>query len=109
MTVAAIAVERVQGPILLFSSETDIVWPSDRMAASLKLRLERKHFRYPVVLRRYPLGGHFSFGPLAQEEAAEDARFGGGTPDGILAARRHSWAEMIAFLQRSFPDKLKRR
>jgi dienelactone hydrolase len=105
---AAIPVERIRGPILLFSSETDAVWPSGSMAASLKLRLERKRFPHAIVLRQYPMGGHFTFGPLAEDEAEADAEFGGGTPDGILAARRESWVQMISFLHESFPDKPKR-
>jgi dienelactone hydrolase len=99
---AAIPVERIRGPILLFSSESDAVWPSEAMAASLKARLESHHFGYPVLSRHYPNGGHFTLGPLAEHDAASDAGFGGGTAEGVLAARRDSWTQMQSFLRNAF-------
>ena len=99
---AAIPVERIRGPILLLSSEQDAVWPSDAMATSLELRLKSHHFRYPVVRRRYPAGGHFTLGPIAEQDAASDAAFGGGTADGVVAARRESWTRTLSFLADAF-------
>ena len=98
---AAIPVERVQGPILMLASEKDAVWPSQTMAEALKRRLERYHFRHPVVLLRYPDGGHFTLGPLALQDAGSDAEFGGGTTKGVLAARRSSWPRVLTFLDRA--------
>jgi dienelactone hydrolase len=102
---AAIAVERIQGPILMLASEKDAVWPSQTMAEALKRRLERYDFRHPVVLLRYPDGGHFTFGPLAPQDAASDAGFGGGTAEGVVAARRSSWPQVLAFLDRALHHK----
>jgi dienelactone hydrolase len=99
---AGIPVERIRGPILLFSSERDTVWPSEAMAVSLKKRLESHHFRYPVLSWHYTNGGHFTLGPLAEQDAASDAGFGGGTAEGVLAARRDSWTQMRSFLHNAF-------
>ncbi len=99
---AAIAVERVAGPVLMLASTSDAVWPSAAMAQALEARLKQHRFRYPVVLLSYPEGGHFTPGPLAAEDAQADAAFGGGTAEGVLAARRNSWPRVISFLYTAF-------
>lgn len=106
---AAIPVERVHGPILLLSSEQDAVWPSATMAAALVQRLDNRHFRYRVVSLSYPAGGHFTLGPLDEEGAEKDAGFGGGTAEGVIAARRDSWPKVLAFLGDAFNRKEARR
>ncbi|OWK28060.1 acyl-CoA thioester hydrolase/BAAT C-terminal domain-containing protein [Sphingomonas dokdonensis] len=98
---AAIPIERAHGPILLIASGSDAVWPSRTMADALQARLARRGFGYPVTMLRYPDGGHFTLGPLAPEQAAEDAAFGGGTTAGIVAARQDSWPKVVAFLDRA--------
>lgn len=102
LSAAAIPIERARGPILLLASANDAVWPSETMAAALELRLKRHRFRHRVILLRYPDGGHFTLGPLAPQDARSDAAFGGGTAEGVLAARRDSWPQMLSFLDRAF-------
>lgn len=94
---AAIPIERARGPIMLIASGSDAVWPSRAMADALQARLTRHGFGYPVTMLRYPDGGHFTLGPSAPEEAAEDAAFGGGTAEGVVAARQDSWPRVVAF------------
>lgn len=107
LAAAAIPIERARGPILLLSSTSDRVWPSDAMAAAVAARLSRYRFRYKTVTLRYPDGGHFTLGPLAAQEAGSDAEFGGGTAAGVLSARTDSWPRVLNFLdaalQRSGP------
>jgi hypothetical protein len=71
------------------------------MAEAVKLRLAQHRFRHHVVLLRYPDGGHFTLGPLATEDAKTDAEFGGGTAEGVVAARRESWPKMLTFLDKA--------
>lgn len=99
---AAIPVETIQGPILLLASRADAVWPSEPMAEALQLRLQQHGFKYRIVLLRYPDGGHFTLGPPAPEDAKGDADLGGGTADGVVAARRQSWPQVLSFLDRAF-------
>jgi len=99
---AAIPVEHIRGPILLLASPNDAVWPSQAMAEALKSRLEQHRFSHAVVLLSYPNGGHFTLGPLAEQDAKSDADFGGGDVEGVLAARRASWPQMLSFLDKAF-------
>ncbi len=102
LVAAAIPIERARGPIMLLASTNDAVWPSETMAKALQFRLKQHKFRHPVILLRYPEGGHFTLGPTDQENAKSDAEFGGGTPDGVVAARRDSWPRVLAFLDKTF-------
>lgn len=100
----AVAADRVEGkgiaaPVLLISSEQDQVWPSTAMARVLAARLRREGAAVVSVID-YPTGGHFAFGlsPTAAS-AKEDTGFGGGTPDGLAAARKDSWKRVLEFLR----------
>lgn len=44
---AAIPIEKANGPVLLFSTEADTVWPSDESARKLEARLVESGFSYP--------------------------------------------------------------
>lgn len=95
---AIIPVETVNGPVLMTASDRDGIWPSLMMADAIAERLVKKRFRYKVQTLRYPDGGHFTLGPLAPADADGDASFGGGTPKGVIAARRDSWPRVLSFL-----------
>mgnify|MGYP001373344183 FL=1 len=45
---AAIAVEKINGPIQFVSASRDEMWPSKEMADAMMLRLKAKGFRHPV-------------------------------------------------------------
>lgn len=99
LTLAAIPVEKIQGPIMLIASTSDAVWPSAAMADAITQRLKDHSFHYKLTRADYPEGGHFSFGPLAEKDAADDAGFGGGTAEGVVAARKDSWSKVVGFLR----------
>lgn len=100
---AMIAVEHINGPILLISSTGDQVWPSTAMARSIVGQLHQSGFRFKVSEVDYPEGGHFAFGIQPTEASAkEDTGFGGGTPDGLAKARTDSWQCVLSFLAHSF-------
>lgn len=103
---AVIPVENIRGPILMIASERDAVWPSEPMADAIAKRLAQRRFNHEVQILRYPDGGHFTLGPLAPADAEMDAAFGGGTPEGVVAARRNSWSGVLSFLNRAlWPNK----
>lgn len=100
---AEIAVERINGPVLLISSSGDKVWPSTAMAHAIVKRLRRDHFAFKVLEADYPDGGHFAFGVTPTEASAtEDTQFGGGTPKALAKARRDSWKLVSEFLTTTF-------
>lgn len=97
LNAAAIPVEKIHGPIMLIASSSDAVWPSATMADAIMKRLRDHSFHYNVTRADYPNAGHFSFGPLAEKDAAGDAGLGGGTAEGVVAARRDSWGKVVGF------------
>lgn len=68
MQAAAIAVERINGPILLVSGTEDEMWPATQMADSLMARLEQRGFA-PVHEHWALPGGHAA--PLQAFEGIE--------------------------------------
>lgn len=48
MDKAAIAVENINGPVMLLSAKKDEMWPSTEMSDIIAQRLKAKKFRYPV-------------------------------------------------------------
>lgn len=55
---AVIAVENINGPILLLSGENDQVWPSAEMSVEVINRLKNKGFSYPYQHIMVPNGNH---------------------------------------------------
>jgi dipeptidyl aminopeptidase/acylaminoacyl peptidase len=55
---AVIAVENINGPILLLSGENDQVWPSAEMSVKVINRLINKGFSYPYQHIMVPNGNH---------------------------------------------------
>lgn len=66
---AALAVENINGPILLVSATHDQVWPSFRMSLDIEARLRVHGFRHEVYHASYPTGHGFSreFAPRIKE------------------------------------------
>ncbi|WP_199609655.1 acyl-CoA thioester hydrolase/BAAT C-terminal domain-containing protein [Flocculibacter collagenilyticus] len=56
---AEIAVENINGPILLISGEKDHVWPSAEMSNEVTRRLKNKEFQHPYQHIIVPNGNHF--------------------------------------------------
>lgn len=57
---AAIAVEKINGPILLVSATQDQVWPSFQMSIDIQARLHAQGFQFEVRHASYPTGHGFS-------------------------------------------------
>ncbi len=60
---SAIAVEHINGPVLLISGEDDGVWSSSLMANAIVGRLKDTHFPYPVEHLTYAHAGHLAGRP----------------------------------------------
>lgn len=58
ITQAAIRVEKINGPILLFSGKDDKIWPSSLMADMIEQRLKENNFQYPFQNVQYENAGH---------------------------------------------------
>lgn len=65
---AVIKVERITGPVLLFSSKMDIMWPSGPAAEQVMKRLRRSDFPYFYQHLSYDYGGHL-FVPIELQMA----------------------------------------
>lgn len=56
---AIIPVERTNGPVLLLSTHSDTIWPSEASGNQLSLRLFQNHFSHPYRHVCYRYMGHF--------------------------------------------------
>jgi dienelactone hydrolase len=108
-TVAAIAVEKTHGPILLISGEDDGVWPSSFMTQSVMDRLKQAHFAYAYQRLNYPHAGHRAGNPfiiptwssgVKQPISGEQLDYGG-TPAGDAASTLDAIPKVLDFLRQS--------
>lgn len=105
---ATIAVEKINGPIMLISGKDDKLWPSSDLAEIAVQRLECKRFGNAVYHLAYAGAGH-SFGwPNApttvtrfKHSVSGENLDLGGSPKEIAQARQDSWLRMLEFLKRS--------
>ena len=58
VTQATIRVEKINGPILLFSGKDDKVWPSSLMADMIEQRIKESNFKYSFQNIKYEKAGH---------------------------------------------------
>jgi dienelactone hydrolase len=106
---AEIAVERINGPVLLISGKDDAMWPSERMAEIARRRLEEHHFAHAYRHLAYDGAGHMIGTPyvpttvLASRHPLTGEIFAyGGTPKAYAAAREDSWREVLKLLDETF-------
>jgi dienelactone hydrolase len=105
---AAIAVERINGPVLLVSGRDDRLWPSTAMADAMMARLDQAKFRFRHTHLAYDHAGHACFGepPAPGVEIPPRIVQLGGTIEGNVAARADSWPKVLAFLDETLkPDR----
>lgn len=104
---AVIPVEKINGPILIFSGANDQLWPSDIFGQQVKDRLRKHHFRYSYHHLSYPKAGHALGYPGMP--TTESMHFGygafrlkaGGAPEDNYHAQADAWEKMILFLKQS--------
>jgi dienelactone hydrolase len=102
---AAIAVEKINGPIMLLSGTDDALWPSTPFSELVVARLERKGFPHHVEHLRYEGAGHGIYHPHVPSTAIETVHpvthvwiTIGGTPRLNAYACTDSWPRVLAFL-----------
>jgi dienelactone hydrolase len=96
---AQIAVERINGPILLISGEDDQFGPSVEQAESIVARLSKHSFPHPVRHLRYAAAGHQILLPYLPTPPRTNGQFWvtGGTVEGYARADADSWARTLEF------------
>lgn len=101
---AAIAVERINGPVLLITGEADRLWASTVMAEQIRRRMVTHGFKHAVRHVQYPDAGHNLGGgeqaygvPNLPPKNRSDSS--GGTRQGNSVAGVAAWAEVLAFLR----------
>lgn len=106
---AEIPVERIGGPLLLFSGKDDQLWPSDIFAARVVERLEARHFAHPVEHYSYEHAGHALTRPFVPTSEVRQVRLhpiskrpnmAGGTPEGQARANEDAWQKLLTFLDK---------
>jgi dienelactone hydrolase len=101
---AIIAVENINGPILMLSGEEDGLWPSGPLSELARRRLEEHDFTYAYQHISYPETGHIFPPPYlpAMFSQNEAGFIMGGTPQGTAHAQEDSWRRTLTFLKEAF-------
>jgi Dipeptidyl aminopeptidases/acylaminoacyl-peptidases len=105
LTPATIPIERIQGPVLLFSGEDDQMWPGTLFAEQVEQRLRKHKHPYWHQHVSYANAGH-KIGLPNMPTTVTQLRhpvFGnineyGGTAQGNAQASTHSWQTLLTFL-----------
>ena len=109
---AAIEVERIKGPVLLISGDTDRVWESTSMADAIMARLKRHGFAYDAEHLRYPHAGHAAGLPeivpawqgRTVHPVSGQTMEMGGSPEGNIASSLEAIPRVIEFLRKQMVD-----
>lgn len=105
---ASIKVEKISGPILLFSGIDDMVWPSSEMADMIEKRLKDNNFKYPYKNIKYQNAGHLISSNPSQNSGLRTGKINingknynyqfGGTDDGDFKAKKDAKMKLMNFL-----------
>lgn len=91
---ASIPVNKIKGPVLLFSAANDSVWPSVEMSNTIMQTLQDHNFGYAFEHISYDDAGH----TLTEEHMM------GGTEEGNRKARIDSTEKTVSFLNKLSPE-----
>jgi dienelactone hydrolase len=103
---AAIAVENINGPVLMFSGTDDQMWPSLNLADLAVQRLAERNFPHPYEHVSYAGAGHFIRFPYSPPISAvfhpvtRMMMALGGTPEANHIANLDSWRRCLSFLKK---------
>jgi dienelactone hydrolase len=101
VAVAAIPVERIDGPVMLVAGDADDLWPSGEMARQVRDRVAAVPGRVGDVVLIYVGAGHRigkSFLPAGSTRVAGGRLETGGTPRANAAAQADAWPRVLRFL-----------
>jgi pimeloyl-ACP methyl ester carboxylesterase len=107
---AAIQVENIGGPILLFSGLDDNVWPSAMMSDMIANRIKNSHFNLEVENIKYENAGHLISGNPNTPSSIRTGKMMidgrsynfdfGGTAAGDMAAQKDASTRVFRFLSK---------
>ncbi len=107
---ASIKVEKINGPMLLFSGNDDKVWPSSVMADMIEQRLKENNFKHSFQNIKYENAGHLisnnpegksSFRTGTININGKDYAYEfGGTNDGDIKARKDAKRRLMEFIEK---------
>lgn len=100
---AAIAVEKINGPVLLVSGRDDQLWPSSLMSEMVIERLKKNNHRFRYEHLSYEGAGHsigISYFPTTRSNSG-GRLLTGGTPEGYARAQSDSWPKVLRFFSES--------
>jgi dienelactone hydrolase len=106
---ASIAVEHIDGPILLVSGSDDGVWDSTGMADAIVSRLKQTRFRYSYESLKYPHAGHRAgrpeivptwHGSVRNPTSGREQNLGG-SPQGDAQSSLDAIPKVLEFLRQS--------
>ena len=100
---ASIAVERINGPVLLVSGTGDELWPSTRFSEMVMERLRTHDHPFPYEHLRYEGAGHLITLPGYKPEESWTMRVElGGSREANEFANADSWPKVLGFLKEHF-------
>jgi dienelactone hydrolase len=99
---AGIAVEKINGPVMVISGTDDQIWPSTRLAEMVIERLKAHGHPFPYEHLRYEGAGHMIIMPNSEPETHQMQRFEvGGSKEANELANKDSWQKVLTFLERA--------
>ena len=102
---ASIAVEKIEGPVLLISGTDDGLWPSTLFSEMVVERLKAHDHPFPFEHLRYEGAGHLLALPgyKPKESWGRNLELGG-SPEANEFANTDSWPKVLRFLKESLGD-----
>lgn len=98
---AEIAVENIEGPVLLISGTDDQMWPSTRLSEMAIERLEAHDHPFPYEHLRYEGAGHMITLPNSEPPVSWMSRYEvGGNQQANEFANADSWKRVLGFLEK---------
>lgn len=102
---AAIAVERINGPVLLFSGANDRLWPAPTLSEMAIQRLARHNHLHPyrhICLEGVGHSVQMPYAPCTEPPGTMIALYG--EPGADARGARQAWTTVLAFWRETFPD-----
>lgn len=104
---ASIAVEKINGPVLVISGTDDQVWPSTRLSEMVIERLKAHDHPFPYDHLRYEGAGHMITLPRSKPEMRFRRRFEvGGSREANEFADADSWSRVVDFLEKHLKHRI---
>ena len=105
---ASIAVEKINGPVLVISGTDDQVWPSTRLSEMVIERLKAHDHPFPYEHLRYEGAGHMITLPRSKPKMRFRRRFEvGGSQEANEFADADSWSRVVDFLEKHLKHRSK--